>query len=87
METETEVIPEAPKKKRSKKKMGKIARIHKLHEEGKSVKEIAEKTGTKEQLVRSYLWRASHPIEYKKLLSRYFAKKKAKAIADSGKKE
>jgi len=72
-------------KKSGKKKRGKVAKIYKMHQEGKSVKEIAEKTGTNERLVRSYIWRASNPEKYRQLLQRYFEKKRQKRHDESAK--
>lgn len=69
---------EIPEEKKSKKKRGKIARVFKLHQEGKSVKEIAEKTALSERIVRSYVWRMKNPEKYRSLLKRYYSKKRQK---------
>jgi predicted transcriptional regulator len=61
-----------------KKKLGKVARVAKLFKEGLSVKEVAEKTGLSQRVVRSYKWRAENPEKYKALLQRYFEKRRQK---------
>jgi predicted transcriptional regulator len=66
-------------KTKQKKKKGKVAQVYAMHQKGVSVKEIAEKMKLSQQIVRSYIWRAKNPQKYKKLLNRYFAKRKQKA--------
>jgi len=78
------VSAENQKQKTKRKKKSKIAEVYALHQKGVKVKEIAEKMKLSEQIVRSYIWRAKNPEKYKKLLERYFEKKKQKA--SSGKK-
>ncbi len=68
-----------------KKSKGKIAQVYKLHQKGLKTKEIAEKMKLSERVVRAYVWRASHPKEYQKLLKRYFDKRKQKAGQSSDK--
>jgi hypothetical protein len=59
-----------------KKKEGKIQQVWEMSQKGISVKETAKKTGLKEQVVRSYIWRKQFPDKYKALLERYLAKRK-----------
>ncbi len=61
-----------------KKKLGKVARVAKFFKEGLSAKEVAEKTGLSQRVVRSYKWRAENPEKYKALLQRYFEKRRQK---------
>jgi hypothetical protein len=65
------------KESKSKKK-GKVQQVWELSQKGSTVKEIAEKTGLKEQIVRSYIWRKKNPDAYAALLQRYLAKRKTK---------
>jgi transposase len=79
LKNEKETVPEEEQPKKAKrKKKGKIAQVYKLHQEGISVKEIAAKMKLSERIVRSYVWRTKNPEKYRKLLERYFAKKKEK---------
>jgi len=83
-----ETVPEENQQKETKqKRKGKIAKVYALHQKGKTVKEIAEKIGISERVVRAYVWRKQHPEKYAELLKRYFAKKKIKAAADEQKKK
>ncbi len=59
-------------------KKGKIAEVNNLAHKGSSVKEISEKMGLSERVVRAYLWRAKNPEKFKKLLDRYNEKRKKK---------
>lgn len=76
-----------PEETQPKKAKGKIAKVYALHQKGKTVKEIAEKLGLGERVVRSYIWRKQNPSKYAELLKRYFEKKKIKAASDEQKKE
>jgi predicted transcriptional regulator len=67
---------EKQKQKPKRKKKGKVAEVYALHQKGVKVKEIAEKMKISERIVRSYIWRAKNPEKYKKLLERYYEKKK-----------
>jgi len=79
MEKEKETVPkENGQNKQAKPKKGKIEHVWELSQNGKKVKEIAKKTGLKEQIVRSYIWRKKFPEKYKALLDRYYANKKKK---------
>lgn len=79
MKNEKETVPEAKQQNELKqKRKGKIAQVYELHQKGISAKEIAEKMNLSERTVRSYVWRAANPENYKALLQRYFAKKKQK---------
>ena len=73
-----DVSPKNQEKKTKRKKKGKIAKAYRLHQKGLSVKEIAEKMKLKESLVRAYIWRMKNPEKYKKLVKRWYDKKKAK---------
>ena len=64
--------------KKPRKKKGKIAEVFRLHQKGVSVKEIAEKMKLKESVVRAYIWRMKNPEKYKKLVKKWYDKKKAK---------
>jgi hypothetical protein len=70
---------EEPKTKQKRKK-GKIKRAYEMHEKGATVKEISQKLGINERIVRSYLWRSANPEKFKALLARYYAKKKAQQV-------
>ena len=61
-----------------KKKVGKIARVAKMFKDGLSIKDVSEKTGLSQRVVRSYKWRAENPEAYARVLQRYFAKRKQK---------
>lgn len=67
------------------KRKGKIAKVYELHQKGLNSKEISAKLKLKETIVRSYLWRSSHPEEYRALLQRYFTKKKQKKEIEEAK--
>lgn len=73
METE-----KAPESKPKQKKKGKIAEVFRLFKKGYNAKQISEKLGIDQRLVRSYIWRAKNPEKYKALLKRYFEKKRQK---------
>jgi len=72
------VSAENQKQETKRKKKGKIAEAHTLHQKGVGVKEIAQKMKLSERIVRNYIWRAKNPQKYKKLLARYYEKKKQK---------
>ena len=82
-----DVSPKNQEKKSKKKKKGKIARVYRLHQQGVSVKEIAEKMKLKESVVRAYIWRMKNPEKYKKLVKRWYDKKKAKTESEKSKEE
>lgn len=65
-----------------KKKETQIKACLRLEAKGKTVEEIAQQLGIKKQLVRSYLWRGHNPAEFKKMLEKYYAKRKAKKSAE-----
>jgi hypothetical protein len=61
-----------------------------MSQKGSTIKDIAKKTGLKEQIVRSYIWRKQNAEKYKALLERYFAKRKknlTKKPEETGKNE
>jgi transposase-like protein len=75
-ETTSEQTSQNKQPKSNKKKKGKIQLVWDMHEKGVEVKEIAQKTGLKPSIIRSYLWRRANPSKYAELLARYNLKKK-----------
>ena len=93
MENQKETVPsENQQNKKKQKKKGKIEQVVALHKKGTSIKDISEKMGISEKVVRSYLWRGQNPTKYKDLLARYYTKRKQKNLektdqpASNGKK-
>lgn len=83
---------QAEQAKPKRKKKGKIAKVFRMFQKGLSIKEMSEKTGLSQQVVRSYKWRTENPEKYRALLNRYYTKRKQKQCAaeaqekDNGKK-
>lgn len=76
-----ELKAENQKQKTKQEKKGKVAEVYSMQQKGASVKEIARKMKLDERIVRSYIWRAKNPQQYRALLKRYYEKKKAKLSA------
>jgi hypothetical protein len=77
LENQKEKIQEENEQGKPKeKKKGKVQQVWEMRQKGKTVKDIAKKTGLSERIVRSYIWRAKNPEKYKALMERYYAKKK-----------
>jgi len=68
------------------KKETKVQAVMKLLGEGKSIKEVAEALGISERIVRSYKWRGENPEAFKKMLDKYYAKRKARLAAAKAEK-
>jgi DNA-binding NarL/FixJ family response regulator len=83
LEKQKEPKAESQKQKTKRKKKSKIAEVYTLHQKGVSIEEIAEKMKLSQQVVRSYIWRIRNPQKYKKLLERYYEKKKKARLASN----
>ena len=82
-----DVSPKNQQNKPKREKKGKIAKVYGLHQKGLSVKEIAEKMKLKERVVRAYIWRMKNPKKYKRLVKKWYDKKRAKAESEKSEKE
>lgn len=66
----------------SEKKETRLEAVMRLLGDGKSIKEVAEELGIAERLVRSYKWRSENPEAFKKMLDKYYTKRKARLAAE-----
>jgi hypothetical protein len=83
MQNQKEAVPTEDgqnKQTKPKKKEGRIQQVWEMSQKGASVKDIAKKTGLRDQIIRSYIWRKQNPEKFKALLKRYFEKRKKKTL-------